>query len=1187
MRALAIAGFELAQRRRLISTYVYVAIFFAIGLLWMAAAGGVFEGASVNFGSKVYINAPLSLMIAGAVISAVSITMLSTIFAQTIGKDFEHDLHPLFFTTPVRTSEYFFGRFLGAFVSFAFISLTAFIGLFLGCKLPGIDPEHLGPTRLFAFAAPWLLVTLPNAFFLGAVFFSVAGLTRRAYNAQIASVALIVAWLASSRALSSLDNRALADLLDPFSITAISHLADYWSVAEKKTLLVPLVGRFLLNRVLWTGGGAALLAVAFARFSRAHALREGKRDPAPGNDTARIERPSVSLDVSTAAMVRRLPALAWLELKASVRHRSFIIMVLAGTAFMIVAARSLGEIFETPTYPVTYLMLEVVAQQFNVFFLAATTFFAGDLLWREREAKMQQMTDALPVPAWIVYSQKLLALIGLQVLLTLVILLVSVGFQLSVGYHRLELWLYVRDLFGVELPQFMALAVLSLFIQLVLNDKYVGATVIVLFYVFTQFMPTLGLQHHLYDFGGLPPITYSDMNGFGHYVRPTVWFTVYWLLADVALIAVSHVWLQRGSEGDFKQRFASARQRFGRGSLSLFVVAMCGFVSIGGYIFYNTNVLNHYRTRTEHEDLAAHYEREYRRFATLPILHMTSVKLAVDIDPAARHLHAHGDLQVTNAAAEPIKEVLVNVSGGTQVNALTLEHAVVTSRDPDIGAYVMTIDPPLLPGETRPFVYDFDVTPRGFRNDGENDRLVENGTFYDSDRFVHFGYQRDREISQDAIRKKHGLEKRENSMPAPDALGAAMVNGLAPDADFIDFSAIVSTSDDQIAIAPGYLRREWHANGRHYFEYTMDAPIANLFSIQSGRYEVLKDKWHDVNLEIYYHATHTYNLQHMLEGVKSALDYMTANFSPYQHRQVRIIEFPRYESIAESFPNTIPFSESIGFIAHVDPDSDTDIDYPFYVSAHEVAHQWWAHQLVPADAQGANFITESLAEYSALMVMKHIRGDEQMLRFTRRELDAYLRGRGGERNHERPLLTVEDQPYIHYAKGALELYALQDIIGEKTLNAAIAGYLHGVAMKGPPYPTSTAFLAAVREATPVQARYFIADAFERIVLYDNRTKSAIAEKRADGKYDIKLKYSARKFEADGLGEEHDEAMHDFVDVGVVNEDKSVTVWRKTLPSGDGEITLTVDALPEKAGIDPLHKLIDKKPDDNMVNVGSP
>jgi hypothetical protein len=57
---------------------------------------------------------------------------------------------------------------------------------------------------------------------------------------------------------------------------------------------------------------------------------------------------------------------------------------------------------------------------------------------------------------------------------------------------------------------------------------------------------------------------------------------------------------------------------------------------------------------------------------------------------------------------------------------------------------------------------------------------------------------------------------------------------------------------------------------------------------------------------------------------------------------------------AQSFPNTIPWSESIGFIARVDDSKPDDIDYPFYGPAHELSHQWWAHQVIGGNVQGGD-----------------------------------------------------------------------------------------------------------------------------------------------------------------------------------------------------------------------------------------
>ena len=46
----------------------------------------------------------------------------------------------------------------------------------------------------------------------------------------------------------------------------------------------------------------------------------------------------------------------------------------------------------------------------------------------------------------------------------------------------------------------------------------------------------------------------------------------------------------------------------------------------------------------------------------------------------------------------------------------------------------------------------------------------------------------------------------------------------------------------------------------------------------------------------------------------------------------------------QSFPNTMPFTRRSASSPRSTTDDPKDIDYPYYVTAHEVAHQWWAHQ---------------------------------------------------------------------------------------------------------------------------------------------------------------------------------------------------------------------------------------------------
>jgi ABC-2 type transport system permease protein len=326
----------------------------------------------------------------------------------------------------------------------------------------------------------------------------------------------------------------------------------------------------------------------------------------------------------------------------------------------------------------------------------------------------------------------------------------------------------------------------------------------------------------------------------------------------------------------------------------------------------------------------------------------------------------------------------------------------------------------------------------------------------------------------------------------------------------------------------------------------------------------------------------------MLHASRQSLEYFTREFSPYQYRQFRILEFPGYERFAQAFPNTIPFSEAIGFVA--DLRDDDRIDYVFYVTAHELAHQWWAHQAIGAYMQGMTVIVETLAQYSALMVQEAEFGPHKMRRFLKYELDNYLRSRGGELIEELPLMYVENQGYVHYRKGSLVMYALADYIGEDAVNRALRRFLERYAFAGPPFPTARDLVDEFRAEAGSEHQQMITDLFEKIVLFDLQVTDANAEPSPDGGYDVTMTVAARKLEADGAGRETEVPLDYLLDVGVFpaagdsssgDLPEPLLLQKQRIVTGDNVLKLHVNEVPARVGIDPYNKMIDRNPDDNL------
>jgi hypothetical protein len=219
------------------------------------------------------------------------------------------------------------------------------------------------------------------------------------------------------------------------------------------------------------------------------------------------------------------------------------------------------------------------------------------------------------------------------------------------------------------------------------------------------------------------------------------------------------------------------------------------------------------------------------------------------------------------------------------------------------------------------------------------------------------------------------------------------------------------------------------------------------------------------------------------------------------------------------------------------------------------------------------------------MVLKNKFTPEIIERYLKYELDRYLQGRASERKKEQPLEFVEGQGYIHYQKASLIFFALQDYISEDSVNAAFYRFNQQWRFKDAPYPTSDDLLKEIRKVTPDSLQYLIHDMFETITLFENKTETAEFEEKSKDEFEVTLKVTAEKLRADSTGLETPIAINDWIDIGVygkniAGKDSLIYLKKHKITQKENEYKITVKSRPRKAGIDPLHKLIDRHSNDN-------
>ena len=1180
------------------SALLFILVFFAI------TSDAVTIGGSIGAVNR---NAPFVIMQMLLVMTLIG-TFFTTAFVSTsVHRDFELQTDQIFFSLPVRKTDYLLGRFGGSLLLAWCAYLAIVLGIGIGSLMPWLEPERVGPFQIGPYLFAMFAMALPNTFITGSIFFAVATLTRNLLYTYSAVVVFIVGVITAANLVPDLEYRTLASLVDPFGFNAFEIQTRYWTVLERNNEILPFSGNFLLNRVLWCAFAAAVLVFTVWRFRPSPGgTGKARRRILQAREQAGKERTGAAgaLAGAPAPLVPVQPSFGAATAFAQYRHQArietlgilkgipFVIMLLFGLINVIGSSFGLESMYGTPVLPVTGLVLRIIAGTFILSVLLILIFYSGDLVWRERNLRMSEMFDALPMPTWTIWAAKLTALGVAVFVLQASVMLAGIGFQSFRQYTHYELPVYFKGLFLVAAPHFLILAVACLFIQVLVNNKFLGWLVSAFIWIQGQILPALRLEHHLYRFGTTPDAPYSDMNGFGPFAGAVFWTYLYWGFWCVALLAASHLLWVRGTEPRFRLRLRVAGQRFGGPVRAAFAAAAIGAIGAGSWVYYNTNILNRYIPEDVRLDRLADYEKEYKKYETIAMPRITDAKVDVDIYPDRRTADLRGRYLLVNKTAGPIDVVHVGINPMVTIRKLEVERGRMESEDLRQGYRIYRLEEPLAPGATMTLAFDVSMSFPGFVNAGTRRQIIQNGTFFDSSDFLpHLGYQRRAEMDDPNERRKRGLPPIVR-FPKVDDAAARMNTYISNEADWVNFETTTSTSADQVVLSTGDLQREWTENGRRYFHYKTDKPILNFYGWLSGRYAVKKDRWNDVDLAVYYHPDHPYNIDRMIDGMKKSLDYFTTNFGPYQHKELRIVEFP-YDRFAQALPNTIPFSERIGFIARLDDDPEA-IDYSFYVTAHEVGHMWWAHQVMGANVQGATLMSETMAQYSALMVMEKEYGRDKMRRFLKYELDAYLGGRGAERVEEMPLYLVENQPYIHYRKGSLIMYALRDQVGEEPLNAALKEYVAAMKFQEPPYTISPEFLDYISKAVPPEKMAMVDDLFRYITLYENRATKATWAKRDDGRYVVTLQFAAAKFRADGKGKETDQPVDDWVDIGIFGEKeegappegKVLLLEKRRLAKGEDRIEVVVDALPKKAGIDPFNKLIDRNPENNITTVAA-
>ncbi|MGL2967247.1 M1 family aminopeptidase [Flavobacterium sp. XGLA_31] len=1163
-------------------------VFFAVASEHVTIGGGV---------GNTHKNAPFVIEQYYGVFSTICLLMTTAFMNATANRDFQYGMYQFIFTSPIKKRDYFFGKFIGA----AMVSVVPLLGISVGALLgsmmaPGLNmtpAERFGETNWAGHFYGIVNFGIPNVIISGVMLFSLAIIFRSNIISFIGSMLILVFYAVSGIFTKDIQKEWLASILDPFGGKPFQIMTKYLTVDEKNTQAVSLHGELLINRIVWLAIMLAILIFVYYRFSfntknvKAKKEKTGQKDilPSLSNQEFLPTKAGVFSFSTFWSLVK-------FELKAVIKNPTFIIIVSIGMILLITNLTSFSGRYGAVQYPVTYDIVDIIEGSFMLFMIGFITFYTGVLVWKERDAKINEIQDATPIQTLSLFASKVLAIIFAIALVLVATIVVGIIAQTLHGYTRYDLDVYIKSLLVLKLLSYSYLVILSLLFHYLINNRYVAYFAFVMFIVMNSFIwSLLEISTNMVSFNSKPFIIYSDMNGYGPFVPSTIWFNLYWGLFCIVLCFVVLAFYVRGKEIDFKHRLHYAKLQFKKSKIGL-ALSLLAFMLCGSFVFYNTKVLNSYDSSKETEDLQVNYETKYKKDEKLNQPRFYKFNYTIAIYPAERNMMAKVEAWAKNKSDKPIQELHFTLPQLSDSITLTVPNAKIKLKDDDLNYRIYQLNTPLAPNDSIKIGVDVVSLTKGFENEVSFTQLTQNGTFFNNkDILPSFGYNPEFEISDKNLRIKRKLPKR-NRMPKLDENNLADRGNtyISSDSDWVEVNTTISTSKDQIAVAPGSLLKSWESNGRKYFNYKLDQKALNFYSFISADYQVARKKWHGIDLEVYYDKQHAVNVPNMMKSMQKALDYYTTNFGPYYQKQCRILEFPRYSSFAQAFPGTMPYSEGIGFITDLRDVTKDDIDMVFYVVAHEMGHQYWAHQVCGANMQGSEMMSEGFAQYSALMVMEKEYGKDKMKKFLEYEMNDYLRGRSSEFEGENPIMKTENQQYIHYNKASVVLYYFKEMVGEKNVNTALHRLVEKFGYKNPPFPTSIDAVNEFRKVTPDSLSYLIPDLFENITLFSNRTLK-VTSKKVGTEYVVTLKTTSEKFRSNALGRETPTPIADYIDIGVFGKSdkedvlgKPLVYKRLKITQKNNTFTFKTKTEPYKAGIDPYNYLIDRIPDDNVKAV---
>ncbi|KRD08368.1 aminopeptidase [Flavobacterium sp. Root901] len=1162
--------------------WTFYAVFFIYLIL------GFFVSAFANFSfSGAYKNSPYVLTYAIGLISLMTIFSITLQAAQNFLKEYETKFDSIIFSSPISKFHYLSSKFIAAFV-IAIVSFGMFIiGMITGHQMPWLSKSETGPFEIINYIWPYLVIVIPNIFLCLAIVTALAWLTRSKLLIYAGGLLIYILYIAGSvfsnsplfanASPSSAKAMSLAAKIDPFGLAAFLEQTRYWTSVQKNTELLSISGNFLLNRIVWIAAAMFLLFISYRLFS----FRKTKTGKAK---TLKI------ISKETKVLAAKIPKN--IEFK-TFRHnlavfksniKMDVVLILKGIPFLLIVLLFAGLLLIEISDEIdggirlaekitnTALMISTIMDRLPFLLILILLFYSSELLNRSENSRFEMLENTAPYSPFIVLLAKLTALFIIPLIMICISILIGCGFQIFNANAPIEIGLYLSLFYYLGFP-LLLISILIIAIQTFIQNKYAGlstaAFVCILFC--TGIGEQLGISHPLFRFGNAFKTEYFDLNGFGKYTFPFHISMFYNLGLALMLLALTGILWKRNTSviKTFRRNSWNAIQK------AALVLGAILFIGFGSYLFYKTNIESPYLTEEDQNNRSQEYESQFKKYTNLPQPAIVSVTGKVDLFPNENRYEVKGTYELINNSQKPIDSLLLYIDRNSKLVSVEIPNSKKLEDVSAFNHYWYRLQKPLLPEQKMKMNFSFESSWSPFKGHTAFNSIIENGSFMRISRyFPLFGYQDSNEISSKKERAKRHLQPQTPLKKLEDKSEIKY--------DFVDYDAVVSTSGNQTAIGVGDLIGKWKKDGRNYFHYKSNGKIPFRFAFSSAEYQIKKTNYKGISIEVFYDRRHSRNIKKLIRNIKNTLDYCQENFGKYPYKTIRYAEVSAFADgfAATSYPSTVFMKENFGFYSDLTNKKKEDVINQ--LTAHELSHEWWGNaQISPEQKEGSWILTETLAQYTELMLYEKEHGLEKVLETLKIHLDLYLSSRSYD--PETPLYkTNYETPHLPYDKGMLVMHQLKMLIGEQKVNLALKNFLNHYKYPNL-FPDSEDLLKEIYAVTDKKMHSKLNEMFKEIITYSSKIES-VESIQKNGFYEVYFKVDSKKYQENATGERKQIANDTTIDVGIYDENGKLFRLPFAIKNNKTEGKIKLRTKPQRIVVDPYLMNIDTFIKDNEKEI---